>query len=238
MIKTKQEPKLKEATALTKHLMKQGNTFTDSLSKELISVRQMIELLRENKDTTTKQIANWAFTKLTDLLCMTLQMRSTIGDPWKVWYETQDKRDFIFREELDKIASQYGIAARIKKFWFHLSVSEAIPKMVHSDPVILTHILFVWLDNVSHFSTAASSVKMLVNIDWPGYITIKITDTAGSLKREDIEQLFNENRQSEQQRVTHSHGLYICQKMAECMGCKIEISPSADGLIFCLHIPY
>jgi K+-sensing histidine kinase KdpD len=238
MIKTEGEPGLQQALVPTNHLMKQGDTFTDALAKQIISIRQMLELLRDNTDTTTNQIANWCFTKLTDLLCMTIRMRSSIGDPEKIWYDAQEKKDFHIKSELANIARQFSLEAKLKKCSFHYSCSEDLPYMVFGDPILLAHILFVWLDNISSFSKRGNSIEMYSFMDFEGYITIKIIDTAGRLKKQDIEQLFCERRESSQQRVMHSNGLFLCQKMAESMGGKIEITPTLNGLAFFLYFLY
>lgn len=238
MVKTTEESCLTEPYQQVSRLMHQGDTFSDLLTTALIDLRQFLELLRNSSDNSSRQIGNITYGKVTNMLHMTLQMKASIGDPNKDWYEVCVKRECNSKEELESIAGIFSAAAKLKNYHFHYSISQEIPEWIYTDQILLARILLSWLENIDHFSNAHDRIAMQVFIEHNEYLCIKITDTAGGLERLEIEQLFSENRLGTNGRAAYGRGLFLYQKMASSLKGKIQITPTISGLEFYLYLPY
>lgn len=238
MIKTTEETSPSEAGLRLKTVMYQGDTFTDSLTKGFIDLRQFLELLQNSNDPSCRDIGNITFARATDMLFMTLRMKAAIGDPARSWYEADEKRECNSTEVLEGIADYFSAEASLKKYLFHYSISQEVPQLIYTDQVLLARILFSWFDNIHHFSAAGDYIAMRVSTENNEYLCIKIIDNAGSLEREEIRQLFSENREGTNGRIIYGNGLFLSQKMAHSLKGKIEIVPTLSGLEFYLYIPY
>ncbi len=238
MIKTTEETSPSEAALRLKIVMYQGDTFTDSLTKGFIDLRQFLELLQNSDDPSCRHIGNVTLAKATDMLFMTLRMKAAITDPAKTWYEAHEKKQCNITEILEHIADYFSAEASLKKYLFHYSIFQQIPELIYTDQVLLSRILISWFDNIHHFSTSGDHTSMRVSTENNEYLCIKIIDNAGSLEREEIRQLFSENREGMRGRVKYGNGLFLSQKMVRSLGGKIEIVPTLSGLEFYLYIPY
>jgi K+-sensing histidine kinase KdpD len=238
MINALKNTEISEEVQRINYYIRQGNEFLSAIAKDLIDLRGFLDLLIEADDPQYSQVGRIAYTRATQILYMVLRMRGAIGDTNAVWYETGEHHHQKLIHELEKITSFFSAVARIKNYQFHYSFSEELPEHIHTDSVLVAHILFIWLDNINHFSRAGSRIELRVTEEFEDYICIKLTDDAGSLREEDIKQLFCENRNNSKERVSFGSGLFLSQKMATYLKGKIEITPSVKGLIFCLYIPH
>jgi signal transduction histidine kinase len=220
------------------YFIRQGDEFLSTIANELIDLRDFLDLLIDADDARYSQVGRIAYTRASQILYMALRMRGAIADTDAIWYEAGEHHEQKLTLELERITKLFSAVAAVKNFQFHYSFSEQLPERIYTDSILVAQILFIWLDNINHFSSAGDRIEMRVTQEFEDYICIKLTDKAGSLKTEDIEQLFCENRRSSKERVSFGSGLYLSKKMADYLQGRIEITPSIDGLIFCLYIPY
>jgi signal transduction histidine kinase len=238
MIKALKNTEISEEVQRINYYIRQGNEFLSAIAKELIDLRGFLDLLTEAEDPRYKQVGRIAYTRATQILYMALRMRGVVGDINTIWYEAPEHHQHTLIPELERITSLFSAAAKLNDFKFHYSFAEELPEHIYTDSVLVAHILFTWLDNINRFSHAGNRVEMQVTLEFEDYLCIKLTDNAGSLKTEDIHQLFYENRNSSNERASFGNGLFLSQKMATYLKGKIEITPSSNGLIFCLYIPH
>ena len=156
---------------------------------------------------------------------------------------TVEQRVFGLRETLGQIVEMYEHCSAEKDVTVSLSVDEAVPEWIESDPHKVRQIVNNLLSNAVKFTDAGSievRARMTRELEAGHDLIVEVADTGKGI--ENVEPIWECFKQ-EDESITRTHGgtglgLTICRELASLLGGTISAeSEPGKGTTFSLRIP-